>query len=138
MNKKIIPKPVGYFTDQEKHEVINDYLSSGLSKELIWRKYTGKSDHGALLGWMRDLGYEEQRRPISRNFAVTTLKMSKNKTQSHLVDQDLETLQLKKHILELEKQLKDAEMKAIAFSTMVDIAEKEFKTPIRKKYNTKP
>jgi hypothetical protein len=29
-------------------------------------------------------------------------------------------------------------MKAIAFSTMVDIAEKEFNIPIRKKYNTKP
>ena len=36
------------------------------------------------------------------------------------------------------KQLQDAELKAIAFSTMVDIAEKELKIPIRKKYNTKP
>ena len=51
---------------------------------------------------------------------------------------DFETLQLKKRIAELENQLKDAEMKAIAFSTMVDIAEKEFNIPIRKKYNTKP
>jgi len=34
--------------------------------------------------------------------------------------------------------VKDAEMKAIAFSTMVDIAEEEFKIPIRKKFNTKP
>lgn len=138
MNKRIIPKSVGYFTDQEKHEVINDYLSSGLTKELIWRKYTGKSDHGALLKWMRELGYVEQQKPISRNFAVTTYQMSKKKAQSHPVDQDFETLQLKKRILELEKQLKDAELKAIAFSTMVDIAEKEFKIPIRKKYNTKP
>ncbi|MBL0333033.1 MAG: hypothetical protein IPP65_09435 [Chlorobi bacterium] len=32
----------------------------------------------------------------------------------------------------MEKQLKDAELKAIAFSTMVDIAEKEFNIPIRK------
>lgn len=47
-------------------------------------------------------------------------------------------LQLKKRIQDLEKQLKEAELKAIAFSTMVDIAEKEFKIPIRKKYNTKP
>jgi len=29
-------------------------------------------------------------------------------------------------------------MKAIAFSTMIDIAEKEFSIPIRKKVNTKP
>ena len=52
--------------------------------------------------------------------------------------EDFEVLQMKKRIAELENQLKDAEMKAIAFSTMVDIAEKEFNIPIRKKYNTKP
>ena len=58
---------------------------------------------------------------------------------SDLVDEQLfENLQLKKRIVELERQLKDAELKAIAFSTMVDIAEKEFKIPIRKKLNTKP
>lgn len=52
--------------------------------------------------------------------------------------ESFETLQLMKRIAELESQLKDAEMKAIAYSTMVDIAEKEFKIPIRKKHNTKP
>jgi len=52
--------------------------------------------------------------------------------------ESFENLQLKKRIKELESQLQDAEMKAIAFSTMVDIAEREFKIPIRKKLNTKP
>ncbi|MBE7511155.1 MAG: hypothetical protein HS118_13380 [Bacteroidia bacterium] len=47
-------------------------------------------------------------------------------------DTSFENLQLKRRIAELEKQLKEAELKAIAFSTMVDIAEKEFKIPIRK------
>jgi hypothetical protein len=51
---------------------------------------------------------------------------------------DFESLQLKKRIAELEEQVKQAEMKAIAFSTMVDLAEKEFNISIRKKYNTKP
>ena len=37
-------------------------------------------------------------------------------------EQDFEKRQLQKRIAELEQQLKDAEMKAIAFSTMVDIA----------------
>jgi len=54
------------------------------------------------------------------------------------VKDDFEVQQMKKRIVELEKQLKDAELKAIAFSTMVDIAEQEFKIPIRKKFNTKP
>jgi transposase len=55
-----------------------------------------------------------------------------------LQEESFETLLLQKRIVELEKQLKDAELKAIAFSTMVDIAEKEFNIPIRKKFNTKP
>lgn len=55
-----------------------------------------------------------------------------------IIFDDFEKLQLKKRIDELEKKLKDAEMKAIAYSTMVDVAEKEFNIPIRKKYNTKP
>jgi len=53
-------------------------------------------------------------------------------------DELFENLQLKKRIAELEMQVKDAELKAIAFSTMVDIAEREFKIPIRKKLNIKP
>ena len=57
---------------------------------------------------------------------------------ANVMDESFEILQLKKRIAELEKQLKDAELKAIAFSTMVDIAEEEFKIPIRKKFNTKP
>ncbi len=62
----------------------------------------------------------------------------KSKQESIDVEESFENLQLKKRIKELERQLKDAELKAIAFSTMVDIAEKEFKIPIRKKLNTQP
>jgi transposase len=36
-------------------------------------------------------------------------------------------------IKELEKQLEDAQIKNIALETLVDVAEKEFKIPIRKK-----
>jgi hypothetical protein len=64
--------------------------------------------------------------------------MRKGKNIQKRKEESFETFQLKKRISELEKQLKDAEMKAIAFSTMVDIAEEEFKIPIRKKLNTKP
>jgi cell division septum initiation protein DivIVA len=63
--------------------------------------------------------------------------MKEKKPKGEAID-SFENLQLKKRIEELEAQLKDAEMKSIAFSTMVDIAEKEFNIPIRKKFNTKP
>jgi hypothetical protein len=63
--------------------------------------------------------------------------MPKKKVDPGLPEEQFEQLQLKSRIAELEKQLKESELKAIAFSTMVDIAEKEFKIPIRKKFNTK-
>jgi hypothetical protein len=63
--------------------------------------------------------------------------MAKSKKKTDSEDVDFEKLQLQKRISDLEKQVQVAEMKAIAFSTMVDIAEKEFNIPIRKKFNTK-
>jgi hypothetical protein len=83
---------------------------------------------------MRELRYEAPvkiRKLIHPRFSL----MAKEPIQS--LNNDFERKQLEKHIAELEKQLKEVEMKAISFSTMVDIAEKEFKIPIRKKYNTK-
>ena len=134
MEKKIIQKAGRYFTIPERHELIKEYLSSGCTKEAIWEKYTGQSEHGTLLKWMRDLGYCTSGNPKNVTIASNTEEMPKKE----LSGQEFEKLQLEKRIAELEKQLKEAELKAIAFSTMVDIAEKEFRVPIRKKYNTKP
>jgi hypothetical protein len=64
--------------------------------------------------------------------------MTKKKSTLKMPEEPVEIFQLKTRISELEDQLKDAEMKALAFSTMVDIAEKELKISIRKKLNTKP
>ena len=138
MGNKIIQKGGQYFSETEKHEMIKEYLSSGSTKREIWKKYTGQADHGTLIRWMRKLGYSvtsQRKNPVQTSTFAT---MSKPKAKSTQGYENFETLQLKKRISELEKQLKDAEMKAIAFSTMVDIAEEEFKIPIRKKLNTKP
>lgn len=137
-NRKIIQNPSKYFSDEEKHHIIQELISSKCNKRDIWEKYTGQEEeHGQLLRWMRQLGYDDSiptRRP---NFVSNSIQMKKKKIINNPTE-SFENLQLKKRIEELEKQLKDTEMKAIAFSTMVDIAEKEFKIPIRKKHNTKP
>lgn len=137
MHKTTILKSSGSFSDFEKHEIIKDYLSSGKPKDEIWRKYTGRADHGYLIRWMRDLGYLTSRQQLMPKLASKGFIMPKKKVGPGLTEDQFEQLQLKKRIAELEKQLKDAELKAIAYSTMVDIAEKEFKIPIRKKFNTK-
>jgi len=139
MDKKIIKKAGKYFSETEKHYIIQELISSQCTKVEIWEKYTGEEqEHGQLFRWMKQLGYNtgiKTRRPnIESNFVT----MPKRKFDPRIEEESFENLQLKKRIAELEKQLKDAELKAIAFSTMVDIAEKEFKIPIRKKLNTKP
>jgi len=145
MDKKIIQKAGKYFTEAEKHFIIQELISTQCTKVEIWEKHTGEEEeHGQLLRWMKQLGYNtaiKTRRPnIVSNFNYMP-KIKREKVVNKPVNKSedtFENLQLKKRIAELEKQLKSAELKAIAFSTMVDIAEKEFKIPIRKKLNTKP
>jgi transposase len=143
MDKIIVQKAGKYFTEIEKHRIIQELVQYQLTKQEIWEKYTGqKEEHGQLLRWMRELGYNTGIKTRSPNIVSNLYQaMSKKKKAENPIDtegESFENLQLKKRIAELEKQLKDAELKAIAFSTMVDIAEKEFKIPIRKKLNTKP
>lgn len=128
-----------YFSLEDKHFIIKDYLRSGVSKDEIWRKYTGKPDHGNLIRWMRKLGYLTSNPQLKPKLVVNINAMGKKAiVPPEFAKDDFEVQQMKKRIAELEKQLKEAELKAIAFSTMVDIAEQEFKIPIRKKFNTKP
>ena len=123
-----------FFSDEEKIAIIEEYLSSGQTKNTIWKKYTGRDhEHGTILKWMRTYGYEE----ASTASLTNKFRMKKDNQESYSTD-TFENAQLKKRIEELESKLKDAEMKAIAFSTMIDIAEDEFKLKIRKKFNTKP
>jgi transposase len=122
-----------YFSDHEKKLIIEDYLSGNETKQSVYSRYTGyPAENGKITMWMRKLGIEDK---FVKNTNFVSMPMrKKDKEQS---SEDFETLKLKKRIAELEKQLQTAEMKAIAFSTMVDIAEKQFNIPIRKKHNTK-
>ncbi len=126
-----------YFSLEMRHRIIKDYLESGWTKRKIWEKYTGEpEEHGALLKWMRELGYTTSNKKAI--LVPLNSRTMKKKAAKDLTVDDFETLQLKKRIADLEAQLKDAELKAIAFSTMVDVAERELNISIRKKYNTKP
>lgn len=132
-------RKAGSFTISERHKIIQEGMRSGHSKVEIWKKYTWSYDeHGNILRWIYQLGYNTDHLRWRITFGENIGLMAKKQTSTTKEEESFEILQLKKRIYELENQLKDAEMKAIAFSTMVDIAEKEFKIPIRKKLNTKP
>jgi len=113
------------FTISFKERVINEVLSGKLTKEQARRKYNikGKS---AILNWIRRLNLELT--SISDNSFVK-LNMSK---------QSFSPEELQKKIQELEAALEEANFKTQAYSTMIDVAEKELKIKIRKKSSTKP
>lgn len=122
-----------YFSEHEKKLIIEDYLSGNETKQSVYSRYTGyPAENGKIIMWMRKFGIEDKFVKNTNFVSMPTRKKDKEHNS-----EDFETLKLKKRIAELEKQLQTAEMKAIAFSTMVDIAEKEFNIPIRKKHNTK-
>lgn len=141
--KKIIQKPGKHYSETERHAIIREMLQNNWTKQYAWMLYTGEmEERGQLLRWMRKLGYVVQiqhkqyvsKRSI-RKFELKSVKMTSKKQPE--ANQDFEVLQLKKRVAELERQLKESEMKAIAYATMVDIAEKEFNIPIKKKFNTR-
>ena len=124
-----------YLSDYEKKFIINDYLGGNESKIAVYQRYTGYSaENGKITMWMRKFGIEDK---FIKKHNFEVMPKQKKKVESDIESSDFEVLKLKKRIEELEKQLQTSEMKAIGFSTMVDIAEKEFNIPIRKKYNTK-
>ena len=93
--------------------------------------FRSEEEHGQLLRWMKALGYNTGIKTRRPNIVSNFYSMPKKKFKPDKEDDNFENLQLKKRIAELEKQLKEAELKAIAFSTMVDIAEDIFKIPCR-------
>jgi transposase len=126
-----------HFPDALKKEIINAFKTTGRSKACIWREYFGEDDdHGKILNWMRNF---ERKEIIDKDVDHLRViqEMAKTKKVSSSPE-DLEKSALLKRIKELEKQVEEAEMKALAFSTLVDVAEEVFNIPIRKKPNTKP
>lgn len=114
------------FTDDFKLKVVEDYLSSGISKEELKRKYnyTGCNN---IYRWMRKFGLSEPRedqKELHRFMA--------NEKQKSSLEQELEL-----KIKQLEEELKREQFKTLALNTMINIAERELKVDIRKKSGAK-
>lgn len=115
----------------ERKQIVEEYLQSNKTKREIWEKYTGQTQEGgSLLNWIRKLGYEDKQKPF--NLVLSSdLEMAK---KDKVVASEYE---LKERIKQLEKALLNSELRATAYETMIEIAEKELKINIRKKSNTK-
>ncbi|MBC7850793.1 MAG: transposase [Chitinophagaceae bacterium] len=123
-------RPVRQYSEMFKRQVIEEYLSGSATQAALQRKYDirGKC---AILSWRRTLGMMRETNEdgctlgVLNASVVTKMKQVKSTTE------------LQQRIKELERQLEDAQLRAEAYSRIIDKAEKELKIPIRKKPNTR-
>jgi hypothetical protein len=125
-------KRANEFSLDERRLIIEEWLQSGKTKREIWQKYTGEPlEKGRMVRWMRELGLD-----IPKKWSTISTPNSDSMAKTKK-DSSLEVIQMQAKIKELEKALINSELRATAYETMIEIAEKELKISIRKKSNTK-
>ena len=109
------------------------YLESNLSRNAIVKKY--RIGQGTLIAWLRIFGVEKNKENTK---SVMVRKISKTKSDVKKTEaKDNVNQELLKRIEELEKALEYEKLRSLAYSTMIDIAEEDFKIKIRKKDGAK-
>ena len=109
-----------------KLQIVKEVESGKLKVTQAKYKY-GIQSRSTVLMWLRKYG----------NFDWETKSPfeMKNTPEQKLMELEQEVRLLKKQKRSLEKQLENADKKSIIFDMMIDIAEEEYKIPIRKNYS---
>ncbi len=128
--KQIDGKVIQIYSEEFKRRVIEEYLSTGVLKMDLLRKYGIKTKSG-IQRWMKKFGYTDAHQFPKIKFTRLTLSAVAKKID--LNDND----ELQKKIKELERQLENEKLRSEAYARMIEIAEKELKIPIRKKPGTR-
>ena len=114
-------KKVNYYSDEFKQSVVKEVLNGIISKEEARCKY-GIKGNSAVLNWIRKFD-ESKTRPMNAKRKLG----NSGKSQEELEAEN----QRLKHELEMEQ------LRTRALNVMIDIAEDQFKIPIRKKSGAK-
>ena len=107
-----------------KMQVVAEIESGELSQGQAKKKYGIQSD-STLRKWLDNFG------SFDRTYELNVKKMKSPEQRILELEQQLKLLE--KQNKSLERQLEQMDKKAIFFDMMIDIAEEEFKIPIRKK-----
>lgn len=97
------------------------------------RKYDIRTA-GCITRWMQELGYTEARvknryLPASESLPLPSKKENKEESSGALSQEQ--------RIKELERLLEDEQLRSEMYRRIIDIAERDYNIPIRKKPNTK-
>ena len=112
---------VNYYSDEFKKGIVDEVLKGKLSKEEARRKY-GIKGSSAVLNWIRKFEGNKS----------TSMNPKKNQVRSGKSIEELEAENAR-----LKQELDVEQLRNRALNVMIDIAENQFKIPIRKKPGAK-
>ena len=113
----------GRYSEALKRYVVREVESGKMSQVEANERY-GILGHSTVLKWQRRYG---------KAAGGKTRKMRTNA----MTEQEIELIRLRKENEALKRDLADERFKNIVWETMVEVAERELKIPIRKKYGAK-
>lgn len=114
-------KKVNYYSDVFKQSVVNEVLNGLIKKDEARRKY-GIKGKSAVLNWMRKFDTSN----------TCTMKSKDKQANTEKTGEELEAENER-----LREKLDLEQMRNKALNVMIDIAEDQFKIPIRKKHGAK-
>jgi transposase len=119
-----------FFSDSFKRQLIEEHLATGQSKLSLQAKH-GIHKHDAIMSWMYSLGYLQPKRK-NGNLAPTNPGRLPRKAKKQPQPGDAQA-----EIARLKRELEDERLRSQMYLRMIDIAEKDYNIPIRKKPGTK-
>lgn len=142
---RIIELDITIYNSDMKRKIIDEYLQQDVSQSFIMQKYNIKG-HSSILNWIRQFGLEamyelKKAKAMKKSVDDKAILIAENqelKRRLSELESKLDSKAPDKQELEiLERKLKQAQMTADFYQTMVDIAEKRFGIEIKKKHGAK-
>jgi len=116
-----------------RRKVVQEYLDSGRPKLHIQKEHNIRYK-SAINKWLVDFGIDD---PYSKKAYLSKRIIIDLKKENEINLSSLSTADLEKKVADLERKLEDERIRSLAYLRMIEIAEKDYKLPIRKKPNTK-
>ena len=116
------------YTEEEKLRFLEEFHNSGVSMDQF-QKFHGLG-HCTISRWMTKFGLSNEK----SNSAVVKMSKPRKKTTS---SEDMSRRILEARIQQLEQELKTEKLRALAYKTMIEVAEEELGVDISKKAGAK-
>lgn len=116
------------YNENVRQTLLKEYLESGDSLSGFSKSH--KVNYHTMKKWLQDYG-------LSPELSTKDIEMKESKNISELEALKLELASLRNEKSLLEKKLKRAELRSLAYETLVDLAESTYHIKIRKNSDAK-